>query len=130
MICIQCSHSAKYKCPKCRQPYCSVGCYKIHKENPCSAPTPVTEPKSNVVHNTVEYEYPTEDTVPIEKLQLLEQSSEVKKCLENPYVREMLELLDKSAYPDDLIKEYMIEPIFTEFADACLKVVQPRNDCE
>lgn len=59
-----------------------------------------------------------------------EQSAEVKKCLENPYVREMLELLDKSSHPDVLIKEYMIEPIFTEFADACLKVVQPKNDCE
>ncbi|KPJ08544.1 Zinc finger HIT domain-containing protein 3 [Papilio machaon] len=130
MICIQCSLNAKYKCPTCRQPYCSVGCYKLHKENPCSAPTLVTELKNNVVHNAVEYEYPTEDTVPIEKLLLLEKSAEVKKCLENPYLREVLELLDKSSHPDALIKEYMIEPIFTEFADACLKVVQPRSDCE
>lgn len=52
---------------------------------------------------------------------------ELKKCLENPHVREILKSLDKSDNPEKLIQEYMLEPIFTEFADACLNVVQTKN---
>mmetsp|Transcript_33874 Transcript_33874/g.40967 ORF Transcript_33874/g.40967 Transcript_33874/m.40967 type:complete len:140 (-) Transcript_33874:178-597(-) len=33
-VCEKCS--PKYKCPTCRLPYCSVACYKLHKEVPCS----------------------------------------------------------------------------------------------
>jgi hypothetical protein len=36
--CIECSSedlSKKYKCPKCRSPYCSLACYKLHKDS-CS----------------------------------------------------------------------------------------------
>lgn len=40
-------------------------------------------------------------------------------------MRELLETLDKAYNPDSLIQEYMQEPVFTEFVDACLKVVQP-----
>ncbi|KAF9822632.1 hypothetical protein SFRURICE_012411 [Spodoptera frugiperda] len=128
MSCTHCEQVAKYKCPVCRVPYCSVSCYKIHKETPCSPPQ--EPPKETNYSNTkeIEYDYPTEDTVPIEKLKLLEQSTELKKCLENPHVREILDLLDTSPYPDELMKKYMQEPIFTEFVDACLNVVQPQSD--
>lgn len=55
----------------------------------------------------------------------VEQSNGIKKCLENPHVRALLEKLDKSPRPDELMQEYMQEPIFTEFVDECLKIVQP-----
>ncbi|XP_021185441.3 zinc finger HIT domain-containing protein 3 [Helicoverpa armigera] len=129
MSCIQCEQISKYKCPVCRQPYCSVPCYKTHKQTPCTPPDPPT-PANESDDKEIEYDYPTEDTVPVEKLKLLEQSTELKKCLENPHVREILELLDKSPHPDEMMKEYMQEPIFTEFVDACLKVVQPQEDTD
>lgn len=53
-----------------------------------------------------------------------EQSTELINCLKNPHVRKILDILDSSAHPDLLISEYMQEPIFTEFVDACLNVVQ------
>ncbi|CAH0398278.1 unnamed protein product [Chilo suppressalis] len=125
--CIQCNEPSKYKCPICRKPYCSVVCCKLHRSNPCIAP-----PTPNVESPTEpsrEYEFPTDDTVPVERLELLRQSVDVNKCLENPHVREILKILDKSAYPDELMQEYMLEPIFTEFVDACLSVVQaPDNE--
>ncbi|XP_053609650.1 zinc finger HIT domain-containing protein 3 [Plodia interpunctella] len=126
-ICIQCGGEPKYKCPTCCKPYCSVACCKEHKQSPCSAP-PAPEPSSVETHIT--YDYPTEDTVSPEKLELLEKSQEVKKCLENLHVREILEQLDKSPHPDELIQEYMQEPIFTELVDACLNVVEPSSDFE
>ncbi|XP_028041273.1 zinc finger HIT domain-containing protein 3 [Bombyx mandarina] len=125
MNCGTCRSDPKYKCPTCMVPYCSVACYKLHKQNPCIKPP--SPPKQTIgVKQAVENLYPTEDTVPLDRLNLLENSTEVKKCLENPHVREILELLDSSANPDELVQEYMQEPIFTEFVDACLKVVQPQ----
>ncbi|XP_068633601.1 zinc finger HIT domain-containing protein 3 [Battus philenor] len=130
MPCCHCKNDSKYKCPTCRQPYCSVACYKVHKETPCAAPSMSVLTADYKESQTIEYEFPTDDTVPVEKLKLLEYSTDLKQCLENPYVRELLKTLDESSCPDILIKEYMTEPIFTEFADACLKVVQPKNDSE
>ncbi|KAJ0176543.1 hypothetical protein K1T71_007722 [Dendrolimus kikuchii] len=127
MSCIECRKESKYKCPNCRHPYCSVGCYKKHKVNPCFAPPP-PQRENEEIKPDIEYDYPTEDTVPFEKLKLLGQSKEVKQCLENPHVRELLELLDRSSHPDTLIQEYMQEPIFTEFVDACLNVVQTEDN--
>ncbi|PVU92607.1 hypothetical protein BB559_003657 [Furculomyces boomerangus] len=35
-LCAICSlNPKKYKCPVCETPYCTIACYKIHKENPC-----------------------------------------------------------------------------------------------
>lgn len=50
---------------------CSVACYKIHKENPCTAPTPPNVEPDITKRSSFKYEYPTEDTVPLEKLKLL-----------------------------------------------------------
>ncbi|XP_038209673.1 zinc finger HIT domain-containing protein 3 [Zerene cesonia] len=123
--CIECGSLPKYKCPTCRQPYCSVNCCKRHKESSCSPPSIPEETQKETIPN---YEFPTEDTVPVDKLKLLEESTDLKKCLENPHVREILEELDKSPQPDILMKKYMQEPIFTEFVDACLNVVQRCED--
>ncbi|KOB64469.1 Zinc finger HIT domain-containing protein 3 [Operophtera brumata] len=125
MTCIQCGETSKYKCPTCQQPYCSVACFKEHKQTPCLKPTEPPRELDSIKEPTSEYDHPTEDTVPLHKLKLLEQSAGLKKCLEEPYMRELLETLDKAYNPDSLIQEYMQEPIFTEFVDACLKVVQP-----
>ncbi|KAK9726503.1 hypothetical protein RND81_05G220200 [Saponaria officinalis] len=39
MVCIEAK--SKYKCPTCVIPYCSLACYKKHKETPCGNPKPV-----------------------------------------------------------------------------------------
>eukprot|EP00741_Cyanophora_paradoxa_P001231 tig00000471_g1188.t1 len=50
--CVVCSTAdGKYKCPTCRAKYCSVDCYKTHRQQPCdpapaqqSAPGPSLKP--------------------------------------------------------------------------------------
>ncbi|KAK1761389.1 hypothetical protein QBC47DRAFT_409408 [Echria macrotheca] len=40
-LCAVCNAElGKYKCPRCRQPYCSVACNRIHKENHPAMPEP------------------------------------------------------------------------------------------
>ncbi|XP_056672446.1 zinc finger HIT domain-containing protein 3 [Monodelphis domestica] len=40
-VCGVCEEEPKYRCPACRVPYCSVPCYKKHKEQCISKPPPV-----------------------------------------------------------------------------------------
>ncbi|XP_074269444.1 uncharacterized protein LOC141592605 isoform X2 [Silene latifolia] len=49
--CLVCSEAkSKYKCPTCVIPYCSLACFKKHKETPCVKPNSVLsdeEPKDS-----------------------------------------------------------------------------------
>ena len=57
----------------------------------------------------------------------LVQSDELKECLSNPHVRDILKSLVQSQTPEASIKEAMKEPIFLELAHACLKIVEPEK---
>lgn len=74
-----------------------------------------------------QYHYPTEDTIPLEKLEKLRESDDVKMCLANPHVRKIIEDTLTSADRTEAISRAMTEPIFVELADACLKVVEPQD---
>nr|CAD7569408.1 unnamed protein product [Timema californicum] len=71
------------------------------------------------------YRYETEDTVPMHKLKLLEESEGLREVLKNANVRDMLVAIDNAPDPAKAIHAAMLEPIFVEFADECLKIVQP-----
>ncbi|XP_012273180.1 zinc finger HIT domain-containing protein 3 [Orussus abietinus] len=121
------SSNAPYKCPVCLEPYCSLGCCKTHKSRGCERRVPdMAEHQSEAP--LMEYKFPTEDTVPVEKLFSLRQSEEVKHCLKNPHVRNIIKEVLKHQNPTDAIAEAMVEPIFVELADACLKIVEPATE--
>nr|CAG4646727.1 EOG090X0JQ4 [Macrothrix elegans] len=118
----------KYKCPTCFMKYCSLTCFKTHRENPCEKPAPSTAEDDKINENIKPiYHFPTVDTVPVDKLEQLAESEEIKECLSNPHVRKILKSLVESKTPDVDIKEAMQEPIFLELAQACLKVVEPEK---
>lgn len=105
---------------------CSVACCKVHKASNCKPPKPnetAEEKKANI-----KYEFPTEDTVPINKLEQLCHSKELKDCLKNPHVRDIMRAILTDENPTKAIALAMAEPIFVEMADACLKVVEPPVD--
>nr|CAG4650647.1 EOG090X0JQ4 [Sida crystallina] len=127
--CEICSNNPfKYKCPTCLIKYCSLVCYKLHKENPCQKPVIAKEDPVDIAGAT-QYKYSTEDTVSIEKLQALGMSFyslKLKECLANPHVRNILnKLVACKGDADAAVKEAMQEPIFLELATACLKIVEP-----
>lgn len=130
--CIVCDKDGSaYKCPTCRNPYCSVVCCKEHKKAACTpAPPPVSDTDTDIKENASsnKYDFPTEDTVPFEKLKQLHNSQEVKECLKNPHVRHIMTAILKDPNPTKAIALAMTEPIFVELADACLKVVEPQED--
>ncbi|XP_038670050.1 zinc finger HIT domain-containing protein 3 isoform X2 [Scyliorhinus canicula] len=137
----------KYRCPRCELRYCSVGCYKIHKDG--------CKPQESGSVSTISELYPAlkeviqqdanghhfpddiydddeedddeeeeSDRVSLEKLRLLE-SKELKSLLCNPHLKQLLLTVDKAEDKESIMKTAMQEPIFVEFADQCLHIVEP-----
>ena len=85
---------AKYKCPTCRIPYCSLVCCKEHKKMPCemvqvpkkfqSSPTSAPAPFIPLSEDK-EHEKLTD-----EQMAVLRTSVEVKKMLTNPSITQAL----------------------------------------
>ncbi|CAG2194714.1 ZNHIT3 [Mytilus edulis] len=126
----------------CLLKYCSLLCYKKHKEA-CKDTRDKTEQAkkseedTNVIHSVEqteervsvekleELDEQTEDRVSVEKLEELEHSVPLRQMLENPHLRTILQDLAKSTNPAKQMEKFMHEPLFLEFADECLQTVEP-----
>ena len=72
--------------------------------------------------------FPTQNTVPLEKLQLLGQSEKLKELLTNKHLRNFLAFLDSSDDKAMLMRKAMREPLFLEFVDVCLETMNPEQN--
>ncbi|XP_064323821.1 zinc finger HIT domain-containing protein 3 isoform X2 [Phalacrocorax carbo] len=100
--------AAKYRCPRCAAAYCSVPCCRAHKER-CA---PEREP---------ERERPAGGQAG----QAAGESRELRGLLLNPHLRQLLLTVDQAEDKSSLMKKYMQEPLFVEFADCCLRIIEP-----
>ncbi|XP_028277852.1 zinc finger HIT domain-containing protein 3 [Parambassis ranga] len=135
-LCGVCSEQAhKYRCPACKIRYCSLGCYKRHKDACVPAEQPAShKPEPKDVSCTVSgepwtvedilHEDEIIDKVPLQRLQLLGQSKELRDLLCNPHLRQLLRLIDGAENKAKAMKAAMQEPLFVEFSDQCLKIVE------
>lgn len=53
------------------------------------------------------------------------ESEELRDLLLNPHLRQLLLTIDQAEDKSSLMKKYMQEPLFVEFADCCLRIVEP-----
>lgn len=72
----------------------------------------------------------SEDRVPQEFLDRITDSHKLLRLLENPHLRAFLSNLNSTENPSKSMENAMKEPLFLEFADECLKVVEPLNMAE
>ncbi|XP_025408986.1 zinc finger HIT domain-containing protein 3 [Sipha flava] len=118
------TNETKYKCPKCRSiKYCSVACYKNHSLDNCTSDS--QNASVEMVQNT--QLYPTEDTIPPEKLNLLCYDTHLKELVSNSYLQKIMEKIDNSTNPNEELEKAMIEPMFEEFARRCIDIVRSEN---
>ncbi|XP_074118122.1 zinc finger HIT domain-containing protein 3 [Sminthopsis crassicaudata] len=139
--CAVCEEGPKYRCPACRAPYCSVPCYKKHKEQCVSKSSPVVQNGDSGSH-PVKTKFledkgkdwsvadildsdDEKDRVSIQKLRDLGDSKELRNLLTNPHLRQLLVSIDQADDKETLMKSHMQEPLFVEFADCCLRIVDP-----
>ncbi|XP_063045722.1 zinc finger HIT domain-containing protein 3 [Engraulis encrasicolus] len=137
-LCSVCSDSVpKYRCPACLIRYCSLNCFKTHKES-CE---PVPKRVSTTEHQGPSHAAGTEawtpaelldeedqgDAVPADILKKLGESEALKDLLRNPHLRRLLVTVDTAENKVAIMKTAMQEPLFVELADQCLKIVEPTD---
>lgn len=134
-LCSVCTEQTpKYKCPACKIRYCSLVCYKTHKDAclPVQPSTP-TDPENKATSTDpwgiedLLHEDDLLDKVPVDKLHLLGQSKELQDLLCNPHLRQLLRSIDNAENKEDAMKAVMQEPLFVEFSDCCLKIVDDQE---
>ncbi|CAH8495325.1 unnamed protein product [Schistosoma turkestanicum] len=122
VLCAICSsETSKYKCSKCIAPYCSLPCYQKHKQSGCESKTSIPR----IVDTTVEQEDDMVDYVPRRVLEGLKHSERIRDLLKNPHLRSLLRFLNDTNKPYSALENVMREPIFVEFSDECLRIVDP-----
>ncbi|XP_063106989.1 zinc finger HIT domain-containing protein 3 isoform X3 [Cavia porcellus] len=66
-----------------------------------------------------------EDRVSLQNLKNLGESVPLRNLLLNPHLRQLMVNLDQGDDKAKLMRAYMQEPLFVEFADCCLRIVEP-----
>ncbi|KAG5263997.1 hypothetical protein AALO_G00270990 [Alosa alosa] len=138
-LCSVCSGQVpKYRCPTCLVRYCSLNCFKTHKdscepvklkESTCDQNQSHTAAREPWTPGDLLDEDGQNDMVPADILQKLGESENLKDLLRNPHLRQLLVAVDTAGNKVDVMKTAMQEPLFVEFADQCLRTVEP-NDTE
>jgi hypothetical protein len=114
---------------------CSLVCYKEHKSD-CDAKKLSNDNNSFFIDTTSNSGKPQrifiddeaeEAELPVEVLSKLGDNEELKVLLQNPHLRDFLSHVNATHNPKGFMKIAMREPLFVEFADACLKVLHPGN---
>ncbi|XP_059127387.1 zinc finger HIT domain-containing protein 3 isoform X2 [Peromyscus eremicus] len=115
VVCVICLEKPKYRCPLCRVPYCSVTCFQKHKEQCNPEVRPVENRRTVAPVNTEPEDNKGE-------------SATLRSLLLNPHLRQLMVNLDQGDDKAQLMKACMQEPLFVEFADCCLGIVEPSHN--
>ncbi|UJR33476.1 hypothetical protein I4U23_020921 [Adineta vaga] len=125
--------NASYKCPKCRIRYCSARCFQKHKSSETCMEKDL-QSKSIVQVPMTQIQLPIElgddeesDRLSSHVLERIGHSTEVLELLKNSHLRTMIKSIDRSIHPADDMQKAMIEPIFVQFVDQLLKIVENKD---
>ncbi|KMZ56051.1 hypothetical protein ZOSMA_9G01550 [Zostera marina] len=119
---------SKYKCPSCLLPYCSLTCFKKHKEIPCQKPFPPEEnsaflvvPKRLLHVNDRAWILQTED------FRSIAESTEIRDALKDKQLQKLIQAVVLSKDPEDDIDKLSKEDGFREFTDKVLSIINAKN---
>ncbi|KAI8066579.1 hypothetical protein BC940DRAFT_302495 [Gongronella butleri] len=110
--------ASKYKCSTCRIDYCSVACYKKHKETPCVAPASASKPAAPLPedlkwqlsrkgkYDDEEEEEASLTRLDLAQLQNLGEDASVRSFLHATPIRQYIQAIEQSRTPDKLLATY------------------------
>ncbi|KAK1267280.1 hypothetical protein QJS04_geneDACA000131 [Acorus gramineus] len=119
---------SKYKCPSCLLPYCSIPCFKKHKEIPCTKPPSPQSNPAPISHNGTSYQI-DEDNCVLKRSQLesIAASNEIRDALRNDELRKSILKIDSSKDAFEELDKAMEGQNFKEFADKILCLLSPQE---
>ncbi|CAL5424999.1 unnamed protein product [Camellia sinensis] len=108
---------SKYKCPTCLIPYCSVVCFKKHKEVPCVKPESSSEAKLSPILHVERSYHVDEPSVVLQQLQLesIASSSEIRDALKDKELQKLIYSIDCSADAENELNKAMEVDAFRIF---------------
>lgn len=133
---------SKYKCPACLVPYCSLTCFKKHKETPCATTKPVSgeettnpspvrvssdEQRTNPLSLVERPIYVDEPIEVLEKAQLesIAASSEIRDALKSEDLQKLILNIDNSPNAEEELQKAMGVDVFRIFTDKVLSAANP-----
>ncbi len=118
---------AKYKCPTCRIPFCSVACSKVHKQTPCTPPPP-PEPVAPppLAKNGKQKEEDEKVTLTDEQRRGLDNSEKVQSKMKSARLRRDLAAILGAADPGAALSAAMQDEDFVSFCDDILEATAVR----
>ncbi|KAL3517766.1 hypothetical protein ACH5RR_020355 [Cinchona calisaya] len=122
---------SKYKCPSCLIPYCSLLCFKKHKEIPCSKPQSSSQDKSSPPAPAVHIEKPYDVDEPDvllqqEQLETIASSSEIRDILKNAELQKLISKIECSAEAEEELYKAMEVDAFRIFTEKILSTIGPK----
>ncbi|KAJ7972544.1 Zinc finger HIT domain-containing protein 3 [Quillaja saponaria] len=128
-LCQVCNElQSKYKCPSCYAPYCSLVCFKKHKEIPCERPL------SSDVKTTASSELLAKPPLVVDEpnevlqksqLQAIASSSEVRNALKDKTLQELICNIDHSQDAATELDKVMEVESFRIFTEKILSTIRP-----
>ncbi|XP_006364547.1 zinc finger HIT domain-containing protein 3 [Solanum tuberosum] len=124
---------SKYKCPSCFIPFCSLVCFKKHKEIPCGKPE--SEPESEPVS---EEKLPPAPALRVEKpiyvdepgeavnqsqLESIASSSEILEAIRNKELQKLIYNLDSSLDAENELDKAMEKEEFRIISEKILSII-------
>ncbi|KAK7279459.1 hypothetical protein RJT34_24512 [Clitoria ternatea] len=119
---------SKYKCPNCYLPYCSLVCFKKHKEFPCVKPQPSEFKTTAVLESLVEKPLVVDESSEVlQKCQLeaIASSSEIRNALNDKALQELVCRINGSSNAENELDKAMEEEVFGLFTDKILSTINP-----
>ncbi|XP_030927509.1 zinc finger HIT domain-containing protein 3 isoform X2 [Quercus lobata] len=114
---------SKYKCPSCLVPYCSLVCFKKHKEIPCAKPVSSEGKPTPVLESLVERPLTAEQPGDVlQKLQLeaIASSSEIRDALKDGNLQKLIYNIDGSPDAENELDKAMGVEVFRTFTEKIL----------
>ncbi|KAK7267508.1 hypothetical protein RIF29_20183 [Crotalaria pallida] len=118
---------SKYKCPSCYVPYCSLACFKKHKESPCVKPSSEAKQTEVSISPVLKPLIVDEPSLVLQKSQLdaIASSSEIRDALNDKSLQELICRIDSSPNAENELDKAMAEEAFRLFTDKVLSTINP-----
>ncbi|KAI5680013.1 hypothetical protein M9H77_01240 [Catharanthus roseus] len=134
---------SKYKCPSCLIPYCSLPCYKKHKEVPCVKPEPASREQLQVP--CVKPESSSKEQLPVAappaeqekvfyfdepsevlqhyQLESVASTSEIREALKDEGLKKLIYNIDSSADAETELNKAMEVEAFRLFSEKIISAI-------